>query len=454
MCSRTFRRTRHVLVDGGIVTLQTSDGKTFSISVAAGKKHRLQVKKDGFTTFGEEVEIDAGDRQLITVRLEPLPVAAAGPTDTSVSIDKPAEASLDVKMKRSDYDAIATGIWMPELAGENDLHDKLVFIPEQKAGDVIIRARVKKVTGQNLGIGLRRDENYPRKRGYSAWFNGGDWFGIFKFGEGPNDLLQLHTPTNFADYFEFAFSAVGDILTIYVDGKRVGEIRDRDYRRGSLSIHALRGRSLFQNVEIMILDKRVPSTDNSGFVPLFNRKDLTGWDDLLSNGSEWKVIDGVLEGRGGGDLKPAVLVSQRLDFKNFRLRVKYRYQQDGAGYIEIRRTAAGQGRSGYAIHHANWPTKDRWHDTVGTVMRMSNQPYGPGGGVERKAARAVPAPLNEWNILEVTAVKNRLTVTVNGQLVTDYIDVTAWHDDGGIALNVWGQYAVQFQEVSIEELPR
>jgi Domain of Unknown Function (DUF1080) len=74
--------------------------------------------------------------------------------------------------------------------------------------------------------------------------------------------------------------------------------------------------------------------------------------------------------------------------------------------------------------------------------------------VERKAAQAVPAPLNEWNILEVTAVKNRLTVTVNGELVTDYIDVTAWHEDGGIALAVWGQYAAQFQEVSIEELPR
>jgi hypothetical protein len=162
----------------------------------------------------------------------------------------------------------------------------------------------------------------------------------------------------------------------------------------------------------------------------------------------------VLEGRGGGDLKPAVLVSQRLDFKNFRLRVKYRYQQDGAGHIELRRTAAGQGRSGYAIHHANWPTNDKWHDTVGTVMKMSNQPYGPGGGVERKAARAVPAPLNAWNILEVTAVRNRLTVTVNGRLVTDYIDVSARYDDGGIALNVWGQYAAEFQEILIEELPR
>ena len=33
---------------------------------------------------------------------------------------------------------------------------------------------------------------------------------------------------------------------------------------------------------------------------LFNGKDLTGWNDVLDNGSEWKVVDGLLEGRGSG----------------------------------------------------------------------------------------------------------------------------------------------------------
>src|SRR6185312_12169511 len=61
-----------------------------------------------------------------------------------------------------------------------------------------------------------------------------------------------------------------------------------------------------------------------GFVSLFNGKDLTGWESL-ENGSSWKVEDGVLEGRGGGFGKPAVLVSKRRDFKNFRLRAKVRY---------------------------------------------------------------------------------------------------------------------------------
>ena len=114
---------------------------------------------------------------------------------------------------------------------------------------------MKKLNGQNLSISLRRDEKNPRSSGCGAWFNGGNWFGMFKGGDGKNDLGQWHTPNRFDDVFEFAFSAVGETLTIYVNGKRIGEARDTDYRRGGLSIGALRGRSLFQNVEIMILDK-------------------------------------------------------------------------------------------------------------------------------------------------------------------------------------------------------
>ena len=96
-----------------------------------------------------------------------------------------------------------------------DLLDWTVLIPEQRAVDVIIRARVKKVTGQNLGLGLRRDEERPAKWGYSAWFNGGNWFGIWKkWSEGGKDLRQWHAPTNFDDYCEFAFSAVRQFVCL------------------------------------------------------------------------------------------------------------------------------------------------------------------------------------------------------------------------------------------------
>jgi hypothetical protein len=61
-----------VTVDGGIVTVKYADGKTAEIRVDPGKKHRLEVKKDGFKVFGEEVEVEAGGRKSVLARLVPL----------------------------------------------------------------------------------------------------------------------------------------------------------------------------------------------------------------------------------------------------------------------------------------------------------------------------------------------------------------------------------------------
>jgi serine/threonine protein kinase len=60
-----------VTVDDEKVTLKTMDGNTYAVSIAAGKKQRLKVKKDGVTLFGEEVQIDAGGQRTITLRYEP-----------------------------------------------------------------------------------------------------------------------------------------------------------------------------------------------------------------------------------------------------------------------------------------------------------------------------------------------------------------------------------------------
>ncbi len=443
-----------ILVDGIKITFTWPGvGKSLEIRAVPGQ-HKVQLKKDGTTTFDEEVEIDAGGRQSIKVRLEPLPVAAARPADASDPVDKPPAASLDVKVRRADYDAIATGKWISGLAGKNDLDDRLLFIPEQRAGDVIIRAKVKKVTGQNLAIGLRRDENRPRKRGYGAYFNGGDWFGIWKFGEVPKDLRQFRTATSFEDHFEFAFSAVGDILTVYVDGKRIGEARDPDYRLGSLSIHALHGRSLFQNVEVMILDRPVPPDDDTGFKPLFNGKDLKGWKPLLENGSEWRVNDdGVLEGRGGGKGCPAVLVSERQDFTNFRLRAKVRYPVDSHGWIEVRRSATQGGSNGYFVYQGVWPTPTESVRPVGSVANATDYRY---GSFLKFQLEAEPTSFetNTWYTIEISVNKNILTTSANGKRLSDYIDTNESYSSGAIALVCRGDAGpVQFQEITIEELP-
>ncbi len=65
--------------------------------------------------------------------------------------------------------------------------------------------------------------------------------------------------------------------------------------------------------------------------------------------------------------------------------------------------------------------------------------------VER-AARGVSIP-------EVTAVRKRVTVSLNSKRVADYTSSTGWYGSGAIALNLWGISVVQFQRVVIEILP-
>jgi hypothetical protein len=59
-----------VTVDGQAAMLSSGDGKSFEVRVEPRRKHRLEVKKEGFKVFWEEVEVGAGGRKSVVVRLE------------------------------------------------------------------------------------------------------------------------------------------------------------------------------------------------------------------------------------------------------------------------------------------------------------------------------------------------------------------------------------------------
>jgi hypothetical protein len=170
-------------------------------------------------------------------------------------------------------------------------------------------------------------------------------------------------------------------------------------------------------------------------VPLFNRDDLIGWSKLVPDDRKWELLGGILEGRGGGFGKPAILVTERANFANFRLIVRYRCQKEGGGNIEIRRSPAGENQSGYLIRHGAWPTSVRTDIPIGSIdKRLSDDPW-YGAGWENQA-EAVPAPLNVWNTLEIKADWNRITASVNEKKVAEYTDASGWYSSGAIALNV------------------
>jgi serine/threonine protein kinase len=85
-----------VTVDGEQLNLDLGDGKPVEIRVAAQKKHLLQVKKDGFKVFGQEVEMQDGDSKAIRVTLERETAAIEPPPEKPVEVDKPPEPKSEV----------------------------------------------------------------------------------------------------------------------------------------------------------------------------------------------------------------------------------------------------------------------------------------------------------------------------------------------------------------------
>src|ERR1700679_2552591 len=94
-------------------------------------------------------------------------------------------------------------------------------------------------------------------------------------------------------------------------------------------------------------EKKEQASQN--WVPLFNGTDLTGFTDPLDNSSDWQVVGGVLEGRGGGRGQPAVLATDKQDYANYKLRIVYGCQKPGGGGIELRRSGEGSTTNCYMV---------------------------------------------------------------------------------------------------------
>ncbi len=152
---------------------------------------------------------------------------------------------------------------------------------------------------------------------------------------------------------------------------------------------------------------------HGGEVPLFNGKNLDGWEFLGRTGPAapgFHVRDGLLETIPG----KGMLWYTREKIGNATLRLVYRLSGDGNSGVFIR-IPEKPPSEGYAIHKGIEvqidDSEDDWHVT-GTLYSMT------------KAKGRAPKPVGEWNTMEIRLDGLRTIVKVNGVLVTDYDGVS------------------------------
>jgi formylglycine-generating enzyme required for sulfatase activity len=196
--------------------------------------------------------------------------------------------------------------------------------------------------------------------------------------------------------------------------------------------------------------ERTPDTDrarpaaNRG-ARLFNGANLSGWT-KIENGSKWSVENGLLTGRGGGPGKPAVLVTDRRDFTNFRLHARLRYPQVGSGWMELRRSGETTKTNCYFAYIGI----DSGRPPMGSLGKGREFVYGTPYPVQA-AAPVAPRSTDKWYDVDVEVSNNRITCSIDGNRTSEFVDAQGAFPAGAIAVAGSGSSVIEFETLSIEE---
>lgn len=181
-----------------------------------------------------------------------------------------------------------------------------------------------------------------------------------------------------------------------------------------------------------------------GFAPLFNGKDLAGWE---GDAKLWIVQDGMLVGRSPGIRYNDFLATTK-SYDDFCLRLKVRLVENkGNSGIQFRskRVENSHEVSGYQADVA-----DGWWGKLYDEARRNKVLAAP--RPEDLAAALKPG---DWNEYEILAVGSKITLRLNGKTMVEYTEQDESIPRSGIIavqIHSGGPMEVQFRDIRIRDL--
>lgn len=198
-----------------------------------------------------------------------------------------------------------------------------------------------------------------------------------------------------------------------------------------------------------------------GFVPMFNGRDLSGWVNASCAPETWGVKDGVITCTG----IPTGALRTNKQYENFIMEVEWRHLTSGGNSgVFIWGTAISapgvpflRGIEVQVLDHGYLakadPKKPRWFTVHGDVFPIHGATMTPHG--EFNGSRSFPSeerskPSPEWNHYRIEGRDGRLTLAVNGKVVSGGDNCN--YRKGYLALESEGA-PVEFRNARIKELP-
>lgn len=175
-----------------------------------------------------------------------------------------------------------------------------------------------------------------------------------------------------------------------------------------------------------------------GFVALFNGDDLTGWKGLVLNPKlrptlspdelaerqkkadekmvkHWKVVDGVLM-FDGAPFNQSDNICTVKQYGNFEMLVDWKIEKGGDSGIYLRGSPQVQ------IWDPDEPTLAKLGGPKGSGALWNNETH------ERFPLLRADNPVGQWNTFRIRMVDDRVTVWLNGKLVTDNVVLENYWD--------------------------
>jgi pimeloyl-ACP methyl ester carboxylesterase len=184
--------------------------------------------------------------------------------------------------------------------------------------------------------------------------------------------------------------------------------------------------------------------ETAGFVPLFNGKDLSGWE---GDTALWSARDGKLVGTSPG-LKYNDFLATEREYGDFMLRLTFRL-------------ADGKGNSGVQFRSDRLPP----HEMIGYQADLGENYWGclyDESRRKRVLVQASDAALKalhktRWNQYEIRAMGPKILLTLNGKRSVEYTETDPEiKREGKIAAQIHGggPMEVQFKDIWVQPLPR
>jgi len=248
---------------------------------------------------------------------------------------------------------------------------------------------------------------------------------------------------------------VGSKAKITADGSTTTLEKLESGRRVTLSFH--------DQLEVVVsieMTAENPSQEMEDFVPLFNGKDLTGWQGKVGDPPQiskmssaqlksaqkrasemarqhWKVRNGILVYDGKGT---SLVTTQK--FKDFELRVDWKIQADGDTGIYLRGCPQVQ----------IWDPEKNGANGVGSGGLYNNK-----RNPSQPSIRA-DKPVGQWNTMRIRMVGEKVSVWLNGDPIVDEVTMENYFypeqpifPDGPIELQHHGGI-LEFRNILIKEI--